>query len=62
MGVVLGIKKKGDNKMDKYLITNEHGDYMDYDGEFGARNDAIEFSHFQAIAIANATGWDYEEA
>lgn len=48
--------------MDEYLITNENGDYMDYEGDFGARDDAIEFTHFQAIAISNATGWDYEEA
>ncbi len=47
--------------MDNYLIINEDGDYMDYDGEFGAREDAIEFTHFQAIAISNATGFDYEE-
>ena len=47
--------------MDNYLITNEFGDYMDDDGDFGAREDAIEFTLFQAIAISNATEFDYEK-
>lgn len=48
--------------MENYVIINEDGHYLDYDGCFGPRTDAIEFTHFQAIAIANSTSWDYEEA
>jgi hypothetical protein len=40
------------SKMESYVIINENGDYMDYDGSFGMR----------MIAISNATDWDYEEA
>jgi hypothetical protein len=44
----------------KYVITDGTG-YLDYDGSFGEIGEAITFDHFQALAICNATGWDFEE-
>jgi hypothetical protein len=41
-----------------YVIYNEEG-FLNGDGEFGPRENAIEFDLFQALAISNATGWDY---
>ena len=43
-----------------YVIYNDEG-FLNGEGEFGPREDAITFDHFQALAIYNATGWDYEE-
>ena len=43
-----------------FVIYNDDG-YLDYNGCFGDIGEAITFDHFQAIAISNATGLDYEE-
>jgi hypothetical protein len=43
-----------------YVIYNEEG-FLNGEGEFGPREEAIPFAHYQALAIYNATGWDYME-
>lgn len=42
------------------IIYNEDG-YLDCNGCFGDKSEAITFTLFQASAICNATDWDYEE-
>lgn len=43
-----------------YLIYTDDG-YLDCDGSFGDIRDAITFDYYQALAICNATGWEFEE-
>lgn len=43
-----------------YVIYNDKG-FLDGEGEFGPRDEAIPFTHYQALAISYATGWDYIE-